>query len=109
MFNGSPGLLNTLLYAMSNVKVVLVSESGYSKKHDELLISFLDKGYELFCVVGKDCALWEDIMDELAVGDGSAPRFIVTTSHPDEPLEDVVEFAKRLTTKKESDVDIVRI
>jgi hypothetical protein len=48
-----------MAFAMN--KVVLVSESGYSDKHDKLLESFLDREYELFCVVGKDCELWDEI------------------------------------------------
>lgn len=90
-------------------KVVLVSESGYDEKHDELLNSFLDQEYELFCVVGKDCELWEEIMDEIAVGDGTNSRYITTTSHPNETELEVVEFAESFTTKSKSAVKIVRI
>ena len=53
-------------------KVVLISETGYNREHDSLLSSFLDQKYELFCAVGKDCELWEEVMDELAVGNGEA-------------------------------------
>ncbi|TXR53848.1 hypothetical protein [Reinekea thalattae] len=90
-------------------KVVLVSESGYDEKHDELLNSFLDQEYELFCVVGKDCELWEEIMDEIAVGDGTNSRYITTTSHPNETELEVVEFAESFTTKIKSAVKIVCI
>jgi len=90
-------------------KVVLISDSGYSSQHDELLMSFLDRKFELFCVVGKDCQLWEDMMDELAVGNGENPRFITTTSHPDESPEDVIEFAEMFSTKFKSEVLVVRI
>ena len=72
-------------------------------------MSLLDHGYELFCAVGKDCELWEEVMDELAVGDGTNSRYITTTSHPDESLEDVVEFAKIFSTTDESGVEIVHI
>ncbi|MDP5138669.1 hypothetical protein ORJ04_22230 [Rheinheimera baltica] len=94
---------------MSNYKFVLISESGYSKKHDKLLLNLLEQGYELFCAVGKDCEVWEEIMDELSVGDGSNSRYITTTSHPEESIEDVIEFAKLFSINKESDVDVVRI
>ena len=94
---------------MCNCKFVLISESGYSKEHDKLLLNLLDQGYELFCAVGKDCEVWEEIMDEFSVGDGSNPRYITTTSHPDESIEDVIEFAKLFSINKESDVDVVRI
>lgn len=90
-------------------KFVLVSESGYSAEHDSMLERILDEGYELFCVVGKDCELWEEIMDEIAVGDGSEPRFITTTIHAGETEEEVIEFAHNWTTKVESGVKVVRI
>ena len=94
---------------MKNIKVVLISEAGYSKKYDELLISFLDQGYELFSVTGKECELWEEIMDVLAVGNGTNSRYITTTSHPDETEEQVIEFAKNFGTSKASGIQVVRI
>ena len=94
---------------MNNSKFVLISESGYSKEHNKLLLSLLEKEYELFCVVGEDCMLWEEIMDELAVGDGTNPRCIITTSHPDETVEEVIEFAETFGTNKASGVDVVHI
>ncbi|WP_428242020.1 hypothetical protein [Gynuella sp.] len=94
---------------MKNRKLVLVSDTGYDQKHDDLLLSILDKGYELFCSVGVDCELWEAIMDELAVGDGNYPRYITTTSHSGETESDVIEFAKMFRTSVASGVDIVRV
>ena len=45
----------------------------------------------LIAVVGEGCKDVEDLIDEIIVGDGSDPdRFIATTSHPDEPLEEVL-------------------
>ena len=90
-------------------KVVLISRNGYKKDHDTLLESFLDKGYELFCAVGKDCEMWEEVMDEIAVGNGENSRFITTTSHPDESEKEVIEFAKNFSTKKQAEVEVVRI
>ena len=90
-------------------KVVLVSENGYSDEHDKLLESFLDQNFELFCAVGKDCELWEEMMDEIAAGNGENVRYITTTSHPDESENEVVEFAHNFTTSSESEVKIVRI
>lgn len=94
---------------MKNFKFVLISESGYKKEHDKLLQSVLDQRYQLFCVVGKDCEIWEEIMDELSIGDGSNPHPITTTSHPDESVKDVLEFAHMFKIEKESGVEVVRI
>ena len=90
-------------------KVVFISENGYSSEHDSLLLSFLDQKFELFCTVGKDCELWENIMDELAVGNGENSRYITTTSHPDESAEEVIEFAKMFSSNSKSEVHVVRI
>ena len=94
---------------MKNTKVVLISESGYSKVHDELLVSFLNEGYELFCAVGEQCELWEEVMDEISVGNGSNSRYITTTSHPDETEKEVIEFANNFCTNIVSGVEVVRI
>ena len=48
----------------------------------------------LIAVVGDGCRHVEDLIDEITVGDGSdQSRFIVTTSHPTESIEAVLEFA----------------
>lgn len=97
------------LNVMSNLKFVLISDTGYNKDHNKLLQSLLDQGYELFCAVGKDCEQWEEAMDELAIGDGSNSSYITTTSHPGEAANDVVEFAKMFSISKESGVEVVHI
>jgi hypothetical protein len=49
---------------------------------------------ELICVAGPMADEVEDQIDWLVVGHGSdANRFIVTTAHPDEPLDRVIGFA----------------
>jgi len=48
----------------------------------------------LIAVVGGGCRHIEDLIDEIVVGDGSdESRFVVTSSHPGESVEDVVSFA----------------
>jgi len=42
---------------------------------------------------GHDCELWHDLIDETCVGDGTTDeRFLMTTWHDDEPIDDVVDF-----------------
>ena len=94
---------------MRELKFVLISESGYSPEHDALLNSILIDGVELFCVVGNDCEIWEEVMDEMAVGDGENVRYITTTSHPHESVDNVIEFAKAWRASSKSDVKVVRI
>lgn len=94
---------------MKHSRAVLVSKNKYSPELDELILSLFDRGYELFCVVGEDCELIEDIIDELAVGDASEPKEVITTSHPNQSLEEVVEFASMLILNGKSEVDVIGI
>lgn len=48
----------------------------------------------LIAICGPGCVEMEDEIDALVVRDGSdEERFVVTTAHPDESIEDVIEFA----------------
>lgn len=94
---------------MNNIKILLITSAPYSSCYDDLLVSFLQKGCELFCVVGEFSIDWEEAMDELSVGDGTNPQFIVTTSHVSETVEEVIEFANNYRVSRLSDVDVVRI
>ena len=60
-------------------------------------------------MVGKDCERWEEAMDDLAIGDGEASRYITTTCHPGESVAEVVEFAKQFVINKESGVEVFHI
>ncbi|MDM7861219.1 hypothetical protein QTP81_13670 [Alteromonas sp. ASW11-36] len=94
---------------MKHSKVVLVSKNKYSSETDDLILSLLEQGYELFCVVGEDCEKIEDVIDELAIGDGSSPKRVTTTSHPNESLDEVVQFATMMNLNEKSGVEVVGI
>ena len=52
----------------------------------------------LVCAIGPDCRRVEEVIDELVVGLGDDPsRFINTTSHPSESIEEVRSFAEAWT------------
>ena len=62
---------------------------------DELVEQFQANGVKLVGVVGTDCTLVEDIIDELIVGDGGdTTRFILMSSHPGESVEELVDEAR---------------
>jgi len=64
----------------------------------------------LIAIIGDGCAAIEDEIDDLIVGDGSdETRFITTTSHPDESLEDVMEFAEFWTVDGGEGVGLVHL
>ena len=65
---------------------------------------------ELIAVVGEGCVDVEDIIDQIIVGDGTREgRFIVTSSHPNESVADVLEFASVLLIGRPEGVQIVKL
>jgi hypothetical protein len=66
-------------------------------------------GVSLIAIFGDGARAMEDQIDDLVVGDGSdESRFIVTTAHTDETLEDVLQFARNFG-EEFGDVQIVKI
>ena len=62
------------------------------------------------CIIGHDCGRVEDIIDELVVGDGKDPnRFLTTTSHADESLEDVKAFADAWPVDVDPDASVQEV
>jgi hypothetical protein len=96
---------------MSNAKkVVLVSKRGYDASHDGLLRSLIARKIELFCAVGRQCELWEEVMDALVVGPtGECEWHVTTSSHPSETVDEVVEFAKNWRLDEPSEVEVIEV
>ena len=90
-------------------KIVLHIPSGHVPGVDDLIAKFIRDGVKFVAVVGKDCARVEELIDAAAVGDGSDSRFILTSSHPGETLDEVVEFARLLSGEYAGDVEIVEL
>jgi hypothetical protein len=91
-------------------KIVLHCVSGSPRGLDVLVESFLADGVKLVCVVGRDAAHVEDLVDEIVVGDGSdKERFILTSSHPGESLRDTLEFAQTFTDEYGDEVQVVEV
>jgi len=88
-------------------KIVLVSKSGYQLALDALVEQFIRDGVKFVGVVGEDCAKVEDIIDEIVVGDGNNDNFILTSSHPGESVEEVIEFAHLLSLECVDEVQVV--
>lgn len=71
---------------------------------------FIADGVAFVGVVGQDCARVEDIIDELVVGDGTVGgRFILTSAHPGETIEDALEFARALSAEYAGEVQLVEL
>lgn len=92
-------------------KIVLHCPEGYTVALDRLVEDFLRDGVKFVAVVGKDCAGIEDTIDWLVIGDASdESRFILTSSHPDESVEEAIEFAQALAGEAYAgEVQLVRL
>jgi hypothetical protein len=88
-------------------KIVLHTPKGNSAALDTLVARFIKDGVTFVGVVGKDCSKIEDIIDELCVGDASNPYFILTSSHPEETLEQAIAFARSLTGEFSGEIEVV--
>lgn len=70
----------------------------------------LTDGVSLLAIFGPGSNLLEDKIDWLVIGDGSRPdRFLCTTSHPNEPLDEVLTMANAWEVHKGGDVKQVRL
>ena len=79
-------------------KIVLHSKRGYHPDLDALVADWMSEGVKYVGVIGVNASYVEDMIDELCVGDGSDPYFMLTASHgPDETLDDAVFLAERLS------------
>ena len=91
-------------------KVVLHCSTGYHPELDALVEQFLTAGVKLVAVVGPDCERIECIIDELVVGDGSNPeRYLLTSSHPGESVNEAVFFANSLSEEYAGEVQVVEV
>lgn len=77
--------------------VILISGTKYTNEHDAFLQNILNQKPDLFSVVGVDCENWEEAMDWILVmrdvNEGKQDVFCNTTSHPNESVDEVLEFA----------------
>lgn len=79
-------------------RVVLRGQPWDSPKLEAFVEQCIQDGVVLVCVIGPDCRRVEDVIDELVVRLGDDPRrFVNTTSHPGESVEEVRSFAEAWT------------
>lgn len=75
-------------------KIVLHSPISDDADLRDFVERCLAEGVSLVAIVGPGACKLEDEVDWIVFGDGSNPsRFLCTTSHPDEPLDDVLDMA----------------
>ncbi len=92
-------------------KIVLECPTGYRMELDQMIEDLIADGVAFVGVMGVDCSHVEDLIDEFVVGDGlDDTRFILTSSHPDESLDEVADFARALSRPEHTgDIQVVRL
>jgi hypothetical protein len=81
-------------------RIILNCPTGCSDDLGPMVEDFLRDGVLLICAMGPDASRIEDAVDWFLVGDGSDDtRFIPTSLHRDESLEDVIEFARSFASE----------
>lgn len=88
-------------------KIVVHSLRGYHPEFAARVAAWLDSGVTFIGIVGRDAERLEDVVDDVAVGDGSHARFVLRSSHPGETLAEAVAFAEILTGEHARSVEIV--
>lgn len=64
--------------------------------------------YRAFCATGTCAREWEEALDWACIRDGGPDaHVIVTTSHEDEPLAEVIEFAGQSSTSAQDSVQVI--
>lgn len=73
--------------------LVITSPLVSVRQRDRITSDIVSSRCQYALTFGHDCEVWHDVIDETCVGDGAGEeRFLMTTSHDDEPIEDVVDF-----------------
>ena len=94
---------------MASTRKIVIHSSGTNDpgQLEELVAAWKERGVIFVGVVGSRCAELEDEIDELCVGNGSKPYFMLTSSHPGETLADAIQFAEGLSGDFSGPVSVI--
>ncbi len=74
--------------------IVLHTPLTVPERLEQFVKDCLVEGITLIAIHGKDCDSVEDLIDWIVIDYGSQEKMFITTStHRDEPIGDVLEFA----------------
>ena len=101
------GSFGTVTYARKILLHAPVSDEALLEPFVE---QCLQDQVSIIAVWGAGSERLEDIIDEMVVGDGAQnERFVCTSSHPDEPLEDVLNMLKYWEMERDDPIQEVRL
>jgi len=91
-------------------KILLHSPVSDERLLEPFVEQCLEDQVSIIAVFGEGSRRLEDIIDEIVVGDGSQPdRFVCTTSHPNEPFDDVLNMLNHWELERKDPVQEVRL
>ena len=90
-------------------KIILHTPLADPAKLDSFVEACLADGVILIAVFGCDSDKVEDMIDEVVVGDASdQSRFVMTSSHRNESLDEVLDFVARYDAGPGAQIEQVR-
>ena len=94
--------------------VVVVREDVSVQWRSDVSNWLVAEGCLFMCAWGLDCTLWDDSVDyanleQFSYGEIPEDRFVMTTWHDDEPLEEAIWFAKHSARHDAAALDVVLI
>jgi hypothetical protein len=91
-------------------KVVLALPISDEARLADFVEQCVARNVSLIAIHGEGCERIEDEIDALVVGDGTDDsRFITTSSHPGETLEEALEFATVWWVNADGPTEVVRL
>ena len=91
-------------------KILLHSPVTDESQLDGFVEQCIQDEVSIIAVFGPGSERIEDIIDEIVVGDGSDPnRFVCTTSHANEPRDDVLNMLKCWELERNDPIQEVRL
>jgi hypothetical protein len=91
-------------------KLILHSPVSDEKLLKVFVEQCLADGVSLLAIAGPGSEALEELIDWLVIADGSDPsRFLCTTSHPSESLDEVLSMASAWDAEKGGEVDQVHL
>ena len=90
-------------------KIILHTPLADPAKLDSFVEACLANGVILIAILGTDADKVEDLIDELVVGDASdESRFVMTSSHRNESLDEVLNFVAHYDAGPGAQIEQVR-
>lgn len=90
-------------------KIVLHCPCGPTMSLEYLIEDFIQDGVVFVGVVGPGCSRVENLIDDIVVDPDDRDCFMLTSSHPDESINDAIRFARSLTGEYEGEVQLVEL